>query len=528
MNRPLPLLILALCAAACGGAAEPARGPESDTTALVELTEPAMDRLDPAVRSQLTQGLARVRKLAAQSNVDGKALGHAYAELGRLYHTYELFDSAVPAYANAETLLPGEHPWPYYLGRVYQSLYEMQAARQALERARKLKPEDEPTLVASAQVHRELQEFDEAIRLLRAVLERNPESAAALLLMATLATDRGDPRAAVQWYERLLRLQPGATRLYQPLAMAYRNLGQTDRAKELLGKLGTTAVRIDDPLMLELEALGSGARRLLDEGVAAFQRGDFEAAVSAFRGAVTAQPDNVGAHLNLGSALVEAGRLDEAVEEYRVVIRLDPTHAMGHFNLGTLFARRGDDANAFLHYEESLRVDPGSRNTRFNLANLLRRTGRCGEALPHYAELLQMDPRLGPARAAHALCQIQLGRYDEALQHLEQSLEVLPTDPSLIQILARLLAACPRQEIRDGARALRMAEALVAARRSVPTLETLAMAQAENARFDAAVRTQTEALAAVERGTTQAERMSRNLELYEQGQPCRDPQSIVP
>ena len=105
---------------------------------------------------------------------------------------------------------------------------------------------------------------------------------------------------------------------------------------------------------------------------------------------------------------------------------------------------------------------------------------------------------------------------------------MLPTDPSLIQILARLLSVCPRQEIRDGERALRMAQALVAAGRSVPTLETLAMAQAENARFDAAVRTQTEALAAAGRDATKTERMSRNLELYKQGEPCRDPGSIVP
>jgi len=431
------ILILALGTAACGGAAEP-------PTALLELTEPAMDRLEAAVRSQLTEGLARIRELAAQPQVDGRALGQAYAELGRLYHTYGLLDAAMPAYANAETLLPGEHPWPYYLGRVHHSLYRMESARQALERARGLKPEDAPTLVALAQVHRELQQFDRAKRLLRAVLERNPESAGALLWMATLAVDRGDSRAAVDRYERLLRLQPGATRLYQPLAMAYRDLGQTDRAQELLRRLGTEAVQIDDPLMLELQALRSGARHLLDEGVAAFQRGDFELAVSALRGAVEAQPDDVAAHLNLGSALVKVGRAEEAAEQYRVVIRLDPTHAMAHFNLGAIFGWRGDDANAALHYEESLRIDPGFRHARLNLADLLRGAGRCDEALPHYAELMQLDPRSAPARVGHARCQIRLGRYDEALRHLEQSLEVVPADPSLTEILAWLLAACPQ------------------------------------------------------------------------------------
>ena len=210
------------------------------------------------------------------------------------------------------------------------------------------------------------------------------------------------------------------------------------------------------------------------------------------------------------------------------MIRLDPTHAIAHFNLGTVLAQRGDDANAAVHYEESLRIDPGLRNARFNFANLLRRTGRCDEALPHLAELTRLDPGFAPARAAYAVCQIGLQRYEEALLHLERSLEALPTDRSLIQIMTRLLAACPRQEIRDGERALRMAQAVVAARRSVPALETLAMAQAENARFAAAVRTQTEALATAGRNTVGAERMSRNLERYKRGEPCRDPRSIVP
>ena len=281
-------ILLAHCATGCG-------------PTLLDLIEPATERLEPAVRSQLSESLARVRA----QHANRQELGRAYGELGRLYHSYGLLDSAIPAYANAETLLPGERAWPYYLGRVYRSLYDMERARLSLERARRMRPDDAPTLVALAGVQRELRQFDEAVRLLQDVLGRNPDSAAAMLLMATLATDRGDSNEAVEWYERLLALQPGATRLYQPLAMAYRNLGQTDHAEELLSKAGTAAVRIDDPLMLELESLGLGARRLLDEGVAAFQRGDFDAALVAFRGAVVAQPQNVGAHLNFGSALVK-------------------------------------------------------------------------------------------------------------------------------------------------------------------------------------------------------------------------------
>ena len=225
----------------------------------------------------------------------------------------------------------------------------------------------------------------------------------------------------------------------------------------------------------------------------------------------------------MGTALVQAGRHDDALEQYRRVIELDTEHAMAHFNLGVLFALREDQANSMQHYEQALRIDPGYRDPRFNLANLLRRSGDCERAIPHYAEVIRLEPRFVQARVSSALCRIELGRYGEARQLLESSLSALPADPQLSLALAKLLAASPDDDVRNGETALKLAQTLVADRRDPYTLEALSMAQAETGRYEAAVSTQQEALS-LSGGTARlVERLNRNLELYQQGRPTRDP-----
>jgi len=69
-------------------------------------------------------------------------------------------------------------------------------------------------------------------------------------------------------------------------------------------------------------------------------------------------------------------------------------------------------------------------------------------------------------------------------------------DRFLANLLARLLAAAPDPEIRDGERARALAERLVAAERDVLHVAALAKALAEVGRFNEAVRWQEDALAA--------------------------------
>jgi tetratricopeptide (TPR) repeat protein len=523
--------LLALALIGCGEGGPDAHG-------LVALEDPVLDRLDPAVRVVLEQAREELRSAASESDSNQAEVGALYGDLGRLYQLYQLYDAAVPCYLNAATLLPADYRWPYYLGQVHRSRYELDPALRAFERVLELKPDDAPTHLALGQVHREAGRLEQAERSAKQVLAREPESGGALLLMAQLAVDRGDSLSAVERYERILELQPTATRMHQPLALAYRSLGRQEDAQAHLAQRGNGAVAVKDPLMTELFALESRAtgggdttgaeftRRDFAGGVAAFERGDFAMAAEIFGLAVEQDPQSVAARLNLGSALARMGRLDASLEQYEAVLRIEADHSTAQFNTAVILDQLGRSAESIEHYEAALRIDPGFGAPRFNLANTLRRAGRCTEALEHYDHLRQVDPGNAAVRAGEALCLIESGETDRARARIDEALLVLPQSRLIQQLSARTFAANPVEEIRDGDRALEIATGIVAARRDAGSLETLAMALAELGRFDEAIAAQREAVSMTEQEADPSgilDRLRDNLERYRQGKPCRDP-----
>lgn len=88
--------------------------------------------------------------------------------------------------------------------------------------------------------------------------------------------------------------------------------------------------------------------------------------------------------------------------------------------------------------------------------------------------------------------------------------------------LAWLLATCPDDEIRDGPRAVLIAEKVVAKKPSFQNLDTLAAAYAEVGRYQDAIQTQKKALLRIKKNTPSFEKYQERLETYQSGRPWRD------
>jgi cytochrome c-type biogenesis protein CcmH/NrfG len=100
-----------------------------------------------------------------------------------------------------------------------------------------------------------------------------------------------------------------------------------------------------------------------------------------------------------------------------------------------------------------------------------------------------------------------------------------PDQPAFPQALARLLAASPDPQVRDGQRALDLVQALAEEHKTTSVAETMAMALAEVGRFAEAAEWQRLAMSvAVDAGHADAaQRMAANLALYQRHEPCRSP-----
>ena len=98
----------------------------------------------------------------------------------------------------------------------------------------------------------------------------------------------------------------------------------------------------------------------LNEALALERSGDFDAAITSYRLALRAKPDDTKALQNLAIALTRVNRLDEAIKCYRQALSLKPTLSGPHYGLAFLHVRRGERELAIEHLEAFLDAPPSS------------------------------------------------------------------------------------------------------------------------------------------------------------------------
>jgi tetratricopeptide (TPR) repeat protein len=376
---------------------------------------------------------------------------------------------------------------------------------------------------------------EEAARLFARARARMPRSVAVHAGLGRVALATRDYSEAAARFEEALTLDPSAESLHSPLALAYRELGQLDKAAPHLRQWKNTEIPVPDPLQQELGLLLESALSYELRGVRALDLKDYRTAASFFRkGLDLAQPNTPlrrSLQHKLGTSLFMTGDVGAATVQFEEVVRsaaadaIDESTAKAHYSLGVLDVSNGLWATAVGHFAAAVRYQPSYVEARLALADAQRRSGNARASLPEYEEAIRMNPRAAQARLGYAMSLVALRRYDKARAWLEESIKLQPDEPSLSHALARLLVTAPDDSVRDGRRAMGIVEELMKGAKRTDVGETLAMTAAELGNFEQAAAIQRDVLAAVQRAglTGAVRRMQANLSLYEHGQPCRTP-----
>jgi len=144
------------------------------------------------------------------------------------------------------------------------------------------------------------------------------------------------------------------------------------------------------------------------------QRGDYAAAIAAYREAIACDPharayprERGIIHANLAYALFLAGDLDAACEAYHTAIRLEPRRGTYHNELGDVLFRLQDWSAALAAYhraaqsETFLRAYPDAPGLiQYNLGLTYCQLGDLEAARRHFAEALRREPKNETYRAA--------------------------------------------------------------------------------------------------------------------------------
>ena len=196
-------------------------------------------------------------------------------------------------------------------------------------------------------------------------------------------------------------------------------------------------------------------------------------------------------------------------------------------NLGIVFLQRGQLDEAISRLQAAIDLRPENGPAHNNLAKALLQKGRLAEAMVHYRKFFEIEPENVEARNILGTALIQQGRIREAIEQWQEAQAIEPENGNAASNLAWVFATCPDDSIRDGRRAVELAEkALRISGGKIPMIfRVLAAAYAEDGRFSQAIESaQRGADLATSQGISGlAAELQSNIALYQAGTPLRDP-----
>ena len=231
---------------------------------------------------------------------------------------------------------------------------------------------------------------------------------------------------------------------------------------------------------------------------------------------------------NLGSELLETkGDIDGAIAHFKKSLRLKFDHPETHNNLTYALLRKGDADAAIAEAHVALDLQPNNADMHVVLGMALMTKGLVDQAIAQFSGALEIRPNYSNAHYNLAVALAEKHETTDAIAHYEKAIEAQPDLFQALTNLAWILASSSDATIRNGPRAVELAEEAnrLTAETSPLVLRTLAAAYASNKNFDKALETSRRALQAAQEGRDfeLAEAIRREMSLYEAGLPYRAP-----
>ena len=241
--------------------------------------------------------------------------------------------------------------------------------------------------------------------------------------------------------------------------------------------------------------------------------------------AVAARPHNPDFALAMAMLKTQQGQFEQAEAIYKDLVRSLPGMARARKSYGDLLAFLKRPAEAASEYEAALNIVTNASIKSAYAATLLQ-LGKTNEAILQFNEVLQSEPTNAAVHLQLADLLTLLGQNEQAVAHYDRVLASAPNELSVLNNLAWLLATCPDDKVRNGKRAVELAQRAcqLTEWKEAFLIGTLAAANAEAGNFTNAV-TMAEKARDVARANKSEQVAKRNeelMQLYRSGKPLRE------
>jgi tetratricopeptide (TPR) repeat protein len=209
-------------------------------------------------------------------------------------------------------------------------------------------------------------------------------------------------------------------------------------------------------------------------------------------------------------------------------------NATAHRDLGNVLLKRGQLDDAIFHFQASLKIRPDVSRGRYdrdnarahhNLGYALEQKGLVNEAIFHYRKAVELWPDYADGEYSLGMALFRQGHINEAIACWQKSLEIAPRSPVTLNSLAWVLSTCSDAQIRNGSRAIQLAQQAdqLDGGKNPVFARTLAAAYAESGRFNDAIEAAQRALelAVVKGDSALASKLRMDIDLYRMNFPHR-------
>ncbi|MFN9368842.1 MAG: tetratricopeptide repeat protein [Planctomycetia bacterium] len=308
---------------------------------------------------------------------------------------------------------------------------------------------------------------------------------------------------------------PEDAAIFQALGLACTMADRLDEAEKAFDK--ALEIEPDSPAVLLQRA------RLLAV------RGQRERSIADVDKAINLDPDDPQPRVLRARILHQAGETDQALTELERVLRAAPDNPSALEMRGLMAAERDDYQAAIRDFRRLVGRNGDDAVLVSQLGALYLAAKQPREAIRRFTRALEIDESHFPSRRGRSDAAISIGDHKAAIVDLEKALEQKPDDTGVLNNLAWLLATSPDDGLRDGKRAITLAEKACEKTewKQPHIISTLAAGHAETGDFAAARKFSTQAVEGTEKETEIRGQLEKELASYEAGKPWRERQEMA-
>jgi len=481
-----------------------------DLSKVIELLESAMDKgLDKENREFAEQLLAA--SLIGRAEVVAKAIFQNPKQAGaRLPQFLAL---AVKDLERSLALNENQPEAQFLLGRLYAAAGRREQALKALDKvvdAEKVPLEKRvKALLLRGTMH---QDEEKRVADYNRAIELAPDNAEAVSGRAVFLLSQGKLDQAVADFTKAIELEPEKAGLYIYRGQALMADDKLDEALRDFDKAVELAPKSPTGYMhrAQVYAIQNNLEKSLDNLNEALRLNPTSPALLLFRARIRAQ----------------AGDMEKAMADVDAAANFPQAHMQAQRVKADLLAGSDRIGEGIEVLERLLERFPTSRDVTLQLARFYLIDDQPRKAIQRFTSVIEADPDNAQALRGRGDAYLSIGKQAAAIEDYKAALKHAPENDGLLNNLAWVLATSPDDKLRDGKRALELAEKAceVTDYKEGHILSTLAAAYAETGDFENARKWSRKA---VEVGReSQKEQLREELESYKANKPWRELQQV--